>query len=83
MIDWKKMVGWCHRMLDYVAIMRELREDNDLTQKEVAAYLEIDQRTYSRYECGVNLLPLHLLVKLCDYYSVSADYLLGRSKKKR
>ncbi len=83
MIDWKKMADWGLNMYDYVAIMRELREDNDLTQKEVAAYLEIDQRTYSRYECGVNTLPLHLLEKLCDYYNVSADYLLGRTKKKR
>lgn len=65
-------------MMDYVVIMRGLREDNDVKQREVAEYLNIDQRVYSRYERGqVRFIPL-----LCDYYNVSADYLLGRSKEK-
>ncbi len=67
---------------NYQVIMRELREDHDMGQKEVAAYLEIDQRSYSRYETGVNKLPVDRLVRLCDLYHVSADYLLGRKQEK-
>lgn len=69
--------------MDYTARMRGLREDNDLAQREVADYLHIDQRTYSRYETGSNALPGKLLGMLCDYYNVSADYMLGRSENKR
>lgn len=61
----------------YIVVMRELREDNDLRQKEVAAYLHIDQRVYSRYETGKNALPLEMAIKLCKFYQVSADYFLG------
>lgn len=69
-------------MLDYVAIMRGLREDNDVKQREVADYLNIDQRVYSRYERGQNAMPVRYIPLLCDYYNVSADYLLGRTKEK-
>lgn len=68
--------------MDYVVRMRGLREDNDLTQREVAEYLQIDQRTYSRYETAKNALPNRLLLLLCDFYNVSADYMLGRSDRK-
>ncbi len=68
---------------DYKNIMRELREDNDLRQKEVAAYLQIDQRVYSRYETGRNALPLEKAILLCKLYHVSADYLLGLDDVKR
>lgn len=61
----------------YLIRMRELREDHDLTQKEVAAILGILQQTYSRYESGERELPLHHLITLVKYYKVSADYLLG------
>lgn len=67
---------------DYVIVMRELREDNDLGQKEVAAYLNIDQRVYSRYETGRNALPLEKAISLCELYKVSADYFLGLDNKK-
>ena len=69
-------------MLDDVAIMRGLREDNDVKQREVADYLKIDQRVYSRYERGQNAMPVRFIPLLCDYYNVSADYLLGRTKEK-
>ena len=69
-------------MLDYIAIMRGLREDNDVKQREVADYLNIDQRVYSRYERGQNAMPVRYISLLCDYYNVSADYLLGRTKEK-
>lgn len=58
--------------------IRDLREDNDLTQSQIAAYLLCDQSLYSRYECGKRELPLVLAVRLADYYQVSLDYLVGR-----
>ena len=67
----------------YVQIMRELREDHDKTQQEIADYLGTSQTMYARYERGANALPIHHLISLCKYYSVSADYLLGLSSKKR
>ena len=67
----------------YVQIMRELREDNDKTQQEIADYLGTSQTMYTRYERGANELPVRHLINLCKYYHVSADYLLGLSKKKR
>ena len=63
----------------YYRRIRDLREDNDLKQKEVAAVLEIDQRVYSNYELGKREIPLHLLIKLADYYNVSIDYLVERT----
>lgn len=68
---------------NYVITMRQLREDNDLGQKEVAAYLKIDQRVYSRYETGKNALPIEKAVLLCEFYQVSADYFLGLDTEKR
>ena len=62
--------------------MRELREDHDLTQQEVAEYLGTSQTMYSRYERGANELPIHHLIALCRFYKVSADYFLGLSKQK-
>lgn len=66
----------------YLEIMRELREDHDLTQQEVAEYLGTSQTMYSRYERGANELPIHHLIALCQFYKVSADYFLGLSKQK-
>ena len=67
----------------YIQIMRELREDNDLTQQEIADYLGTSQTMYARYERGANELPIRHLIKLCDYYHVSSDYFLGRSTNKK
>ena len=58
--------------------LRDLREDHDLTQKEIAAVLGIDQRVYSTYETGKREISVHHLIKLADYYHVTTDYLLGR-----
>lgn len=60
--------------------MRELREDNDKTQQDIADFLGISQTMYARYERGANELPIRHLIKLCQYYHVSADYFLGLSK---
>ncbi len=67
----------------YVQIMRELREDNDRTQQEVADYLGTSQTMYARYERGANELPIRHLIRLCEYYQVSSDYFLGLSAKKK
>lgn len=66
----------------YVRLMRDLREDHDLTQKEVADHLGTSQTMYARYERGANELPIRHLIKLCKLYHVSADYFLGLSAKK-
>lgn len=58
-----------------------MREDNDLTQKQIAEYLMCDQSLYSKYERGEREIPLNLIIKLADYYNVSIDYLVGRSAK--
>lgn len=67
--------------MNYAKIMRDLREDHDKTQQEIADILNTSQTMYARYERGANELPIHHLIKLCDYYGVSADYFLGRTEK--
>lgn len=57
--------------------MRDLREDNDLKQKDVAEILNISQRTYSGYETGSRMLPYTCLIKLAKLYNTSTDYILG------
>ena len=64
-------------MKTFTEIMRGLREDNDLTQAQVAAVLGTSQTMYARYERGANELPVRHLVTLCRFYNVSADYFLG------
>ena len=64
-------------MKEYYEILRELREDRDLTQAEIAAILGTTQQVYSRYEKGVNEMPIRHLITLCRHYEVSADYVLG------
>lgn len=66
--------------MEYIKIMRDLREDSDKTQQEIADILGTSQTMYARYERGANELPIHHLIKLCDYYRVSADYFLGRKE---
>ena len=67
-------------MQTYQIRLRQLREDHDKTQKEIAAYLGINQTVYSRYETGRNDMKPHQIIALCEYYRVSADYVLGLSK---
>lgn len=57
--------------------IRDLREDNDKTQKQIAEYLLCDQSLYSKYERGEREIPLHLIIRLADYYHVSVDYIVG------
>ena len=57
--------------------LRALREDNDLSQQQIAQILGISQTMYARYERGANEFPLRHLVVLCDFYNVPSDYFLG------
>lgn len=62
--------------------IRDLREDRDLTQKQVAQLLGMSQTGYSKYETGENDIPTAVLIKLADFYQTTTDYLLGRTDKK-
>lgn len=64
--------------MDYIIRIRNLREDADKTQQEIAEYLGTSQTMYARYERGANEMPIRHLIKLSDYYQVSLDYLCGR-----
>lgn len=57
--------------------IRDLREDHDLKQREVAEYLNCSQRVYSNYELGQRDIPTEVLIRLAEYYHVSVDYILG------
>lgn len=65
----------------YVRLIRDLREDHDLTQQQIADLLGTSQTMYARYERGANELPIRHLITLCKYYNVSADYILGLSSR--
>lgn len=63
--------------------LKNLREDNDKMQKELAIYLNITQQQYSLYERGIREIPIDLLIKLADFYNVSIDYILERTNNKK
>jgi len=62
--------------------IRDLREDHDLTQQQVADYLNIRQNTYSQYETGNRQIPIEILIALANLYKTSTDYLLGITDNK-
>lgn len=63
--------------------IRDFREDNDLTQTQVAKMLGMSQTAYSKYETGENDIPTYVLIKLSDFYNTSVDYLLGLTDEMR
>ena len=67
--------------MKYVKKIRDLREDHDMTQQEIANILGTSQTMYARYERGANELPIRHLIKLCEFYKVSSDYILGINDK--
>jgi transcriptional regulator with XRE-family HTH domain len=69
--------------MDYIVRMRNLREDSDKTQKELAIVLKTSQTMYARYERGANELPIRHLITIAKFYDVSTDYLLGLTNEKR
>ena len=68
--------------MDYITRIRNLREDSDKTQQEIADYLGTSQTMYARYERGANEMPIRHLIKLAKYYHVTMDYLCGIKKIK-
>ena len=62
--------------------LRDLREDNDMNQTQIAKILGMSQTGYSKYETGENDIPTIVLIKLADFYQTSIDYLLGRTDRK-
>lgn len=62
--------------------LKNIREDNDVKQRTLAKHLGVSQNTYSQYENGVISISPEMLIKLADYFDVSVDYLLGRTKNK-
>ena len=71
-----------YEILKYQHI-RDLREDNDLSQKDIAKYLNVKQSTYSRYEINDRDIPIDMLENLADFYNTSVDYLIGRTDEKK
>ena len=73
------MVSYPQKGGDHMAYrrLRDLREDRDLKQRELAAYLGCSQRVYSNYELGQRDIPTDILIRLSEFYNVSIDYLLG------
>lgn len=69
--------------MNYYKRIKDFREDNDFIQQEIADYLNVSRGTYAMYECGSNIIPLHLLDKLSIKYQVSVDYLVGISDSKK
>ena len=67
----------------YYSRIRDLREDNDLSQKELAKHLHVSQRSYSHYENGDRAIPIDVLERLAAYYNTSMDYLVERTDVKR
>lgn len=63
--------------------IRDLREDADLTQKEMGEIIKVPQRTYAYYESGQRMIPPEILSALADYHHVSVDYILGRTDEKK
>ena len=72
-----------NRVMQMKLKIRDLREDRDLTQKQIAEYLLCDQSLYSKYEREERPLPLEYADKLADFYGVSVDYLIGRTSNKK
>ena len=62
--------------------LKDLREDKDLLQKDIAKILDMSQTGYSKYEVGTNDIPTTILIKLADFYNTSVDYILGLTNKK-
>lgn len=63
--------------------LRDLREDSDLTQKQIADFLKIKQNTYSQYENGQRQIPIEAIIALAKYYKTSTDYILGLTNEKK
>lgn len=70
-------------MMNYYPRLRDLREDRDLSQQQVADFLDMKQPQYSRYERGLRDIPTDILIRLAAYYKTSADYILGLTDERK
>lgn len=70
-------------VMDMYQRIRDLREDKDLKQRQIAEFLNCSQQVYSNYELGQRDIPTDVLIKLANFYDVSIDYLLGQTKNPR
>ena len=77
---WYNMLGWSIWKYDRI---KDLREDADLTQQQIADKLFINRRTYSSYELGIRGIPTEILSAIADIYDTSTDYLIGRTDVKK
>lgn len=80
-VETKQKGRW--KFVYYYRRLRDLREDNDLKQREIAAILQTTQQVYSEYEKGIREIPLHKIITLAKYYNVSLDYLTNLTDIKR
>lgn len=65
--------------MKYYSRLKDLREDRDMSQEDIAKLLKTTQQQYSKYEKGIQEIPVHHLITLADFYKVSVDYLVGRT----
>lgn len=70
-------------MMEKYERIRDLREDNDLTQEKVGRSINVPQRTYAYYESGQRMIPPRVLCALAEFYDVSVDYILGLTDEKK
>ena len=70
-------ISQCEIKYNIYMKLKELREENNYSQKQIADYLNVKQNTYSQYETGKRQLPIDVLIKLAKFYHVSTDYILG------
>ena len=66
-----------------ISRLRDIREDKDLSQADVAKFLKTSQQQYSKYELGIRSMPIEKLNKLADFYQTSVDYLIGRTDERK
>lgn len=69
-------------MMDHCRRLRDMREDNDLLQKDVAKVINVNQRTYSNYELGIRKIPIETLIELAKFYNVDMNYICGVSDER-
>lgn len=75
--------SWCVRVDNYYPRLRDLREDHDLSQRQIADYLGMKQPQYNRYERGLRDVPTDVLIRLAKLYKTSTDYILGLTNHSR
>lgn len=82
-IDFLQFIQKARRIFMYFQRLRDLREDMDMNQTQIAEILFTSQTVYSRYERGARTIPVEHLLILADFYGVSTDYILGRTNNKK